>query len=99
MYQDWTDQRMWRMWSVDLLVRSEGEGVGMAMMPTDPGTRTVHEIVAPLRRGGWLEEISRVLCTYLLHVDSPCTHAYFIYRYNCITFIVNDIGGSVARKT
>jgi len=92
---------MWKMWSVDLLVRSEGEGVGMGMISIEPGMRTVHEMAAPLRHAG--SEISRVLYTYLRHVDSPTllhpAHAYFIYRDNCITFIVNDIGGSALRKT
>ena len=60
---------------MDPLVRLEGEGlgVGMAMMPIEPGMRTVRAIAAPLRSGvmslGCLSGISRVLPTYLPHVD------------------------------
>ena len=69
-----TGQTTKRMWSVDLLARLAGEGVGMAMTPIEPEMRTIHETAAaPLRSGetglGWRSGISRVLCISPLLVD------------------------------
>jgi hypothetical protein len=82
-------------WSVVPLVRMEG--VGMAMMPTEPEMTAVHAKAAPLRSGemgpGWRSGISRVLCTYQLHHSEKdilffdLRTCLFIYRDNCITLI------------